>query len=462
LSADAAAAVAGENPTPQAPPLLYALNDRPPWPKAALAALAHLLAIVASIAAAPLLVARGLELDAATTSYVISSALMVSGIATLIQIVRVGPFGSGLLSIQGTSFAFVGALMVAGGLLDHHNLSDEALIGVLLGSAAVGAAITIVAGYFVERLSRVITQNVTGIAIFLLGLTLVDAAWSNFRFALDAARAGGGSATLVWAQGVVVIAAIAFLSTRHNPWLRLSSICLGLVIGMTFVFATGQAVPLPDEPLGGVSYLRWLPFPLGFDSAVCLVLTPIFFVTMIEALGDLTATSMLSQQTLGDVGYWRRIRGGVMADGLNSVLAAFAGTFPNTTFSQNNGVIQLTGVASRVVGVLVALMLIVLGALPGFVAVFQTIPGGVLHGATGLLFAMIALTGWRLLRMQKHVQHTMRMLVGCTLAALALTFVPGLLTPLDIDLPDWLALLFGFPVASGTLMAMIWERLAAP
>lgn len=437
------------------PSLLFGLDERPPWPKATLAALAHLLAIVASIATAPLLVARGLDLDAQTTAYVISSALIVSGLATLLQILRVGPFGSGLLSIQGTSFSFIGALMLAGSLLDADGLTDAEIVGTLLGSAAVGAAITVLAGYYIEGLSRVVTPNVTGIAIFLLGLTLVGAAWNNFGFALAAA---GGEPHWVWAQGAVVIAATLFFATRQNPWLRLSSICLGIAIGLAFALAIGQASPMP-EPAGGVTFLRWLPFPLGVDLGIALVLLPIFFVTMTEALGDLTATSMLSRLPLSGPSYWQRVRGGVMADGLNSVLATLAGTFPNTTFSQNNGVIRLTGVASRFVGVLVALMLIVLGALPAFVAVFQAIPGGVLHSATALLFAMIAVTGFRLLRLQPNRRRSMTMLITCTATAFALTFVPPVLASMGVELPAYATMLLGFPVASGAFMALFWEWL---
>jgi len=146
-----------------------------------------------------------------------------------------------------------------------------------------------------------------------------------------------------------------------------------------------------------------------------------------------------------------------MADGLNSLLAAALGTFPNTTFSQNNAVIQLTGVASRMVGMLLALGLFVLGALPAFAAVFQMMPGGVLHGATGLLFAMIALVGLRMLHARPNPQATWLMAVVCIGSALLLTLVPGWLNSLGVRLPKYLELLLGFPVASGVVLAMVWE-----
>lgn len=437
---------------------MFGLDERPPWPQTAVATLAHLLAIVASIATAPLLIARGLNLDAVTTQYVIASALVVSGIATLIQVIRVGPFGSGLLSIQGTSYAFIGALMLAGSLLAGQGLDSNTLIGVLLGSAAVGAVLTIAVGFFVERLQRVVTPTVTGIAICLLGVTLVWTAISNFRFTLESAP----STRLVWAQAGIVIAAIVLFSTRNNPWLRMGSITLGLLAGMLFALLTDGLANVgtaPEVSMALTMPLQFMPFPLGFDLGVFLVLTPIYFVTMAEAIGDLTATSMLSRQPLSGPSYWRRVRGGVMADGLNSALAALAGTFPNTTFSQNNGVIRLTGVAARVVGIGVGLMLILLGAMPGFSALFQMIPGGVLHSTTGLLFAMIALTGWRLLRTQPNAARAMRMLLVCSALAFALTLIPGAVTAQGLTLPPALAILFGFPVASGALLALLWEWL---
>ena len=373
------------------------------------------------------------------------------------QILRVGPFGSGLLSIQGTSFAFIGALLLAGTIVDRTAMSDTEFVGLLLGSAAVGALCTIVVGYYVERLSRVITPNVTGISVFLLGLSLVGAAWNNFQFTLATAD----NTTTVYVEAAVVIVVIigaTLLAARlDNGWLRLTSITLGLVAGMLAAWVLGDVAPPTASAADGLTWLRPLAFPLGFDFVVFALLTPIYFVTMAEAIGDLTATSMLSRQPTTGAPYWRRVRGGVMADGLNSVIAAGFGTFPNTTFSQNNGVIRLTGVASRAVGLAVAALLVVLGTLPGFANLFQWIPGGVLHAATGLLFAMIAITGLRLLEAQPNRRRTLTMLIVCTLAAFALTQLPPLLAGVGVTLPPWAALLFGFPVASGALLALLWE-----
>ncbi len=437
--------------------LLFGLHDKPPLPQTALAALAHLLAIVAGIATAPLLIALGLGLDGATTAYVISSALIVSGVATFIQINRVGLIGSGLLSIQGTSFTFIGAITFAGAALADRGLTDGELVGVLLGSSAVGALLTVVAGYYIQSLSRIITQNVTGIAIFLLGLTLVGAAWNNLLFTVEQTQATGGSVLQVWLQAGLVIAVIVACSWQSNPWIRLASISLGLVAGMVFAWVTGSIVSAPSEGVLHFQFVKPMPFPLGFDLGVCLLLVPIYFVTMTESLGDLTATSLLSGCETSGPKYWERVRGGVMAGGVNSVLAALVGSFPSTTFSQNNGVIQLTGVASRYVGLFVAGMLVLLGAWPVFTSLFQSIPGGVLHGATGLLFAMIALVGIRLINLQPDKNRARVMLVVCTVGAFVLGYLPEALNATGVTLPTYAAMLLNFPVATGTLLAVIWE-----
>jgi xanthine permease XanP len=440
--------------------LLFGMDERPPIAKSLTAAVAHLLAIVGSIATAPLIIARGLNLDVALTNYVVASALVISGIATFIQIRRFGPLGSGLFSVQGTSFAFVGVFIYAGMNLQTAGLDNETMLGTLVGTAAVGGAMTMVLSFFLRYLKAIITLNVAGITVFLLGLSLVWVAWGNLGFAVASASAQGINELWVYLQAGVVIGVIIFFSTRSNPWLKLSSIMLGLFAGMVFAGLTNSLdQPLPAE-LAPVFLIEFLPFSLHFDSMIFLLLMPIFLVSIIESIGDLTATSLLSGRRVSGPDYWLRLRGGVMADGFNTLLAALFGTFPNTTFSQNNGVIRLTGVASRFVGLLLAVLLMLLGSIPVFSAGFQLLPGGVLHGATGLMFGTIMLTGIRVLRAQPNQPRVLLMLACCTLGAIGLTQTTTLLASLNMSTPAYLQMLTNFPVASGALIAMTWEGLA--
>lgn len=440
--------------------LLFGIDERPPIAKSLTAAVAHLLAIVGGIATAPLIIARGLNLDVAMTTYVVASALVVSGIATFIQIRRFGPLGSGILSVQGTSFAFVGVFIYAGLNLQSTGLDNETVLGTLIGTAAVGGAVTMLLSFFLRYVSAIITLNVAGITVFLLGLSLVWVAWGNLGFAVAAANAQGSNELWVYLQAVIVIAVIIFFSTRSNPWLKLSSIMLGLFFGMVFAGLTNSLDQPFPAALAPIFLIEFLPFALHFDGLVFLLLAPIFLVSTIESIGDLTATSMLSGRSVSGPDYWLRLRGGVMADGFNTLLAGLFGTFPNTTFSQNNGVIRLTGVASRFVGLLLAVLLVLLGCIPWFSALFRMLPSGVLHGATGLMFGTIMLTGLRVLRSQPNQPRVLLMLGCCTLGAIGLTQTTTLLTSMDISTPAYVQMLTHFPVASGALIAMTWEGIA--
>lgn len=145
------------------------------------------------------------------------------------------------------------------------------------------------------------------------------------------------------------------------------------------------AIPLPMQ------------YGLGFDWGLLIPLVIVFAITSLEAIGDITATSETSEQPVAGPVYMKRIKGGVLADGLNSGVAAILNSFPNSTFSQNNGIIMLTGVASRYIGFFVAGMLVLLGLFPGVANLVQLIPEPVLGGATIVMFGTIAASGVRII-----------------------------------------------------------------
>ena len=328
----------------------------------------------------------------------------------------------------------------------------------LLGSAALAALISVLAGFYIQRLAAVLTPTVAGVTIVLLGAALVLSALRNGIGAWQSAAQTEAFGWTVLLQALVVVGVIAACLRTGNAWWRLSAVFVALVAG-TAVAALTAGVEAPVG-VSGLLPPRWLPYPLGVDLWVFLLLLPIYFVTIAESVGDITATSSLSGYRTGSPEYWRQVRGGVMADGVNTLVAAVAGTFPNTTFSQNNGVIRMTGVASRHVGVLVALILVMLGILPGVAAWFRAIPPGVLHSATGVLFGLIAWTGWQLLLAQPDPARARRVLLICVLVAFGATGLPPLLASLGWPLPQGAAMLLGFPVATGALLALAIEAAA--
>ena len=382
------------------PSLIFGLNDRPDPAKTFLAAAAHLFAIVASILTAPLLIARAVGLDSDATQYVISASLVVSGIATFIQTFRIGIVGSGLLAVQGTSFAFFGTMAYAASQLPP-TTSQEELLGVLLGTAAVGGGMIVFLSFFLDTVRRVITPTVTGVTICLLGLSLLWSALGNsWRLLSMASDDELLPLTFEW---LFTLGIITLLATRNNPYARLVCVPTGLFAGLLLAaILRGWSMPTPnlDQEL---FLLQIMPVSLKFSPVALLVLLPIFLVSLTETIGDITATSLVSKQPIKGKEYFVRLRGGVLGDGFNTILASLLGAFPNTTFSQNNAVIRLTGIASRQVGYLLALFLIVLGSIPAVSSLVVNIPGSVLNSTTAFLFAMIAYTGVEIVR--AHAQH---------------------------------------------------------
>lgn len=437
------------------PSLIFGLNDRPDPAKTFLAAAAHLFAIVASILTAPLLIARAVGLDSEATQYVISASLVVSGIATFIQTFRIGIVGSGLLAVQGTSFAFIGTMAYAASQLPP-TTSQEELLGVLLGTAAVGGGMIVFLSFFLDTVRRVITPTVTGVTICLLGLSLLWSALGNsWRLLSMASDDELLPLTFEW---LFTLGIITLLATRNNPYARLVCVPTGLFAGLILAaILRGWSMPTPnlDEEL---FLLQIMPVSLKFSPVALLVLLPIFLVSLTETIGDITATSLVSKQPIKGKEYFVRLRGGVLGDGFNTILASLLGAFPNTTFSQNNAVIRLTGIASRQVGYLLALFLILLGSIPAVSSLVVNIPGSVLNSTTAFLFAMIAYTGLEIVRAHAK-QKGLRVLIVSICGAFGLIFLPKLLLSLGIETPAYASILLGFPVATGALIAIVADKL---
>ncbi len=430
---------------------LFGLEDKPPFATALLAALQHLLAVFGGIITAPLIIAGGMGLETGMSNAVVTSALFISGVATVLQISRLGPMGSGLLAIQGTSFTFIGAVLFAfHGLPD--SLSVEARLGMIFGSAAVASLVMMPLAFSLRRLQRLFSPVVTGSTVVLLGLSLVAATLGNLQVEWRVAEQANSG----W--HVLLIAGSVFLSTTimartTNPWIRMCSILAGLAVGFTVSLALGAV----NFGLLSELDLLFVPMPLrfglAFDWQVFWVLMPIFVVTAVESVGDLTATQALSKLPTQGPQYWARLRGGVVGDAFNSLLAALFSTFPNTTFSQNNGVIRLTGIASRHVGYLVAIMLILLGCVPIVGGFFQILPGAVIYGATLLMFALVVDAGVNILRDGCRGQRDWLIVFVAIVGAALLSQTADTFSLL----PTQLQMILQFPVSTGAFIAMTLE-----
>jgi xanthine permease XanP len=376
--------------------LIYGLNDRPDAARSLLAAIQHLLASVVAIVTPTLVIGGALDLGD-HIPYLISMALIVSGVGTFIQSRRVGPVGSGLMTLQGTSFSFVAAITAAGLAVKQRGGGPEAMLAMIFGLCLAGSLVEVAISQFVEHLRRIITPTVTGVVITVIGLSLVQVAMTDVAGGAGAADPGNPRDLLLAA---IVIAVIVAANFQPNLNLRIAAVLAGLVAGCAVAAPFGliDLAALAHQPL--VTVPTPLRYGLAFDPLLFVPIGFIYLITAIEATGDLTANSVIAGEPIEGPVYLRRIRGGILGDGVNSAIAALFNTFPNTTFSQNNGVIQMTGIASRHVALYTAPLLVLLGLFPAVGALFTVIPRPVIGGALLVLFGSIAAAGIRILSNQ--------------------------------------------------------------
>lgn len=438
--------------TEQNTQLVYKLTDVPPPPKAALAAFQHVLASIVGIATPSLIIGGVLGLGE-NIPYLIAMAFFVSGVATFIQCKRIGPVGSGLLSVQGTSFAFLGAILAAGFAVKGQGGTSEDILAMIFGLCLAGSVIEIILSRFLDKLKRIITPTVTGVVITVIGLSLIKAGFTDFAGGQGAGDDLGKPLYLL--LGLLVVAVILVTTFLGNPMLRIAAIMIGLIVG-TIVASFFGLVNL--DALSNAQYFA-LPIPfkygISFDFGLFLPIAFLYLVTAIETSGDLTANSVIAGEPVEGEVYMERIKGGVLGDGVNSAIAAVFNTFPNTTFSQNNGVIQMTGVASRYVGMWIGGLLVLMGLFPIVGSFFLIIPKPVLGGATVVLFASIAVAGIRILASQEMTLRRVYIMAVSFGLALGVTLVPNATQ----NLPTFMTQVFAAPITLAGLSAIILSLL---
>lgn len=321
--------------------LIYGLNDRPPLRETLFAAAQHLLAIFVAIVTPPLIIASALKLDTDTTSFLVSMSLMVSGVATFIQCRRIGPVGCGLLCIQGTSFSFIGPIIAAG-------LAGG--LPAVFGATVAGSVVEMFVSRILKYARRVITPLVSGIVVTLIGMSLIKVGISACGGGEAAKTAGTFGSVENVGIAALVLVLIVFFNRSSNRYLRMGSIVIGLVVGYAVSWSLGMVDFGSVQSYGGFNYPNPFKYGFSFDISSIIGLGLVYLITSIEAYGDITANSLISGEPVEGETFMRRAQGGILADGFNSMLAGLAFcSFPNSIFAQNNGMIQLTGVASRYV-----------------------------------------------------------------------------------------------------------------
>lgn len=426
--------------------LIYQLDDTPAFLPAVFAALQHVLASFVAIITPTLIVGSVLGLGA-HVPYLVSMALFVSGLGTFVQAKRIGPVGSGLLCLQGTSFGFLSVILSAGFIVKGRGGSEEEILSTIFGVCFCAAFVEIFFSQFIGKLRKVITPVVTGTIICLMGLSLIKVGMTDFAGGYGAEDLG---ALHHLALGALVLLTIVVLNRSSSQMLRLSAVIVALTLGFAVAWLTGRVdfSEMAEVPL--ISVPQPFKYGFSFDLVAFIPIAVIFLITPLETAGDLTANSIISKQPVKGPLYMRRIKSGVLADGCNSAMAAMFNSLPMTTFSQNNGVIQLTGVASRHVALYIAAILVLLGLFPMVGAVLQLMPKPVLGGATLIMFGTVAVAGIKILT-EAGLHRRNMLIVSISLGlGLGVAAVPEALA----QMPEMLRNILGSPIAIGAFSAI--------
>ena len=433
--------------------LIYRLEDRPPLPQTLFAACQHLLAMFVAVITPALLICQALGLPAQDTQHIISMSLFASGVASIIQIKAWGPVGSGLLSIQGTSFNFVAPLIMGGTALKTGGADVPTMMAALFGTLMLASCTEMVISRVLHLARRIITPLVSGVVVMIIGLSLIQVGLTSIGggYAAMSDNTFGAPKNLLLAG--VVLALIILLNRQRNPYLRVASLVIAMAAGYALAWFMGM-LPESNEPM--TQELIMVPTPLyyglGIEWSLLLPLMLVFMITSLETIGDITATSDVSEQPVSGPLYMKRLKGGVLANGLNSFVSAVFNTFPNSCFGQNNGV------ASRYVGFVVALMLIVLGLFPAVSGFVQHIPEPVLGGATLVMFGTIAASGVRIVSREPLNRRAILIIALSLAVGLGVSQQPLILQ----FAPEWLKNLLSSGIAAGGITAIVLNLIFPP
>ena len=414
----------------------FGLNDKMPVFLALLLGFQHALSMLAGIITPPIIIAGegGVNLGADDTQYLVSTALIVCGILSSIQITRFhiyrSPYyiGTGLISVVGTSFAII---PVAGGAFtqmyatgycpsaaDGSKLPCPRGYGALIGTACLCSLLEIGLSFTKPSvLKRVFPPLVTGPTVTLIGISLIQSGFQDWA---------GGSGTpgcithptsgpytvcpqvgaphaLPWGSaeyiglGFSVFVTIILAERFGSPIMKSCGVIIGLLVGCIIAAATGYFSASGIDSAPAASFIWVKTFPLNIYAPIILPLLAVYIVLMMEAIGDITATCDVSRLEVEGRLFESRIQGGVLADGFNGLIAGLCTITPMSTFAQNNGVIALTRCANRKAGYCACFFLIVMGIFSKFAAALVSIPAPVLGGLTTFLFASVAVSGLRII-----------------------------------------------------------------
>ena len=377
----------------------------------------------------------------------LQNAMLVAGLITLLQLFSVGPVGGKVPIIMGTSSGFIGvfnsvAATMGGGILAY---------GAIMGASIIGGLFESVLGCFLKPLRRFFPSVVTGTVVLSIGLSLIGVGVNSF---------GGGTAQDFGSMENMLLAIfvlIVILAVKHGTkgYLSSSSILVGIIAGYAVAFIMGLVLPHTGIAADGTEYtkawvLNWdkvaraswisipaiVPVKIVFDMRAILPVLIMFIVTAVETVGDISG---VVEGGMDREATDKELSGGVICDGLGSSIAALFGVLPNTSFSQNVGLVTMTKVVNRMALATGAVFLILCGLIPKLGAIVSIMPQSVLGGAAVMMFSSIVVSGIQLITKEKMTSRNLTIVS----VALGVGYGMGAHATILSKMPEAIQLVFG-------------------
>lgn len=408
----------------------------PPMAQAIPLGLQHVLAMFVSNVTPAIIVggAAGFAFGSTDTVFLIQMSMLFAGIATLFQTIGAGPVGARLPVMQGTSFAFVPVMIpVAAG----------AGMGALFGAVVIGGIFHFFLGTIIGRIRHWFPPLVTGVVVMSIGLALIPIGIQYAAGGVPKMGTPDFGTLNHWALALVVIVVTLGLKFYAKGMLSTASVLIGLLAGYVVAVGMGQV------NFSGVGNAAWFaiptPFKYGFElnAAAIIGMCLMAIVSAIETVGDISG---ITKGGAGREATDKELAGGTYADGLGTAVAGIFGGLPNTSFSQNVGLISMTGVMSRMVVTIGAIFLIIAGLVPKIGAVVSSMPIEVLGGGVIIMFGMVISAGINMLSDVKWSRRNMLILAVSLAVGLGLHSVPDALQHLP-DTPRILLVSGLLPIA---------------
>ena len=432
---------------------LFQLNGIPPLGMSISLALQHLVAMIVGCVTPAIIIANALGLPQSERVLLIQVSLVMSAVTTLIELFPIGgKLGSGLPVMFGISFAYLPSMQaIVGGGGD---------IATIAGAMVIGGIVAAVVGVFVKKIRRFFPPIITGTVVFTIGLSLYPTAINYMAggagntYEVVVLRKGLTSALVHgswqnWAVAAFTLIVVMVMSNKGKGICKLAAILLGMIAGYIVAAVFGMVDLSEVRDAAWFSLPQFMHFGIKFEFSACIALALLFAINAIQAIGDLTATTVggLNREPTD-----QELQGGIVTYGLTNVLSAFFGSLPTATYSQNVGIVTTNKVINRVVFALAGGFLLLAGLIPKFSAILTTIPQCVLGGATITVFSTIAMTGMKLIA-SETISPRNTTIVGLS-AALGVGISQS--SSALSQFPESITLIFGkTPVVIATIMAVL-------